>query len=81
MLEGHEKEVTQDFLLSSGRCFAVADLEGFLRVQRFLEGVSALPEGVKQAGTAVGGQQIRRCISLDPEARSWISSDILILTP
>jgi hypothetical protein len=54
MLSGHEDEVTQDFLLSSGRRFAVADLQGFLRVQRFLEGVSGLPEGVKQAGTAVG---------------------------
>jgi hypothetical protein len=54
MLSGHEDEVTQDFLLSSGRRFAVADLKGFLRVQQFLEGISGLPEGVKQAGTAVG---------------------------
>jgi hypothetical protein len=54
MLSGHEGEITQDFLLSSGRRFAVADLKGFLRVQRFLEGISGLPEGVKQAGTALG---------------------------
>jgi hypothetical protein len=54
MLSGHEGEITQDFLLSSGRRFAVADLKGFLKVQRFLEEISGLPEGVKQAGTAVG---------------------------
>jgi hypothetical protein len=54
MLDGHRGEITQDFLLSSGRRFAVADLKGFLKVQRFLEGISALPEGVKQAGTALG---------------------------
>jgi hypothetical protein len=54
MLSGHEGEITQDILLSSGRRFAVADLKGFLRVQRFLEGISGLPEGVKQAGTALG---------------------------
>jgi hypothetical protein len=54
MLNGHEGEITQDILLSSGRRFAVADLKGFLRVQRFLEGISGLPEGVKQAGTALG---------------------------
>ncbi|WP_114187860.1 catalase family protein [Microvirga aerophila] len=54
MLSGHEGEITQDFLLSSGRRFAVADLKGFLRVQHFLEGISGLPEGAKQAGTALG---------------------------
>jgi hypothetical protein len=54
MLGGHEGEITQDFLLSSGRRFAVADLKGFLRVQRFLEKISGLPEGAKQAGTALG---------------------------
>jgi hypothetical protein len=54
MLSGHEGKITQDILLSSGRRFAVADLKGFLRVQRFLEGISGLPEGVKQAGTALG---------------------------
>jgi hypothetical protein len=54
MLPGHEGEVTQDFLLSSGRRFAVADLKGFLAVQRFLEGIANQPEGVKKAGTALG---------------------------
>jgi hypothetical protein len=54
MLSEHEGEITQDFLLSSGRRFAVADLTGFLRVQRFLEEISSLPEGVKQAGTTLG---------------------------
>ena len=54
MLSQHEGEITQDFLLSSGRRFAVADLNGFLRVQRFLEEIAGLPEGMKQAGTALG---------------------------
>ncbi len=54
MLSGHEGEITQDILLSTGRRFAVADLKGFLRVQRFLEGISDLPEGAKLAGTALG---------------------------
>jgi hypothetical protein len=54
MLHGHEGEITQDLLLSSGRRFAVADLKGFLRVQRFLEEISGFPETVKQAGTALG---------------------------
>jgi hypothetical protein len=54
MLSQHEGEITQDILLSSGRCFAAADLKGFLRVQRFLEEIAGLPEGVKLAGTALG---------------------------
>ena len=54
MLEGHAGEVTQDILLSSGKRFAVADLKGFLAVQRFLEGITNQPEGVKKAGTALG---------------------------
>ncbi len=54
MLEEHAGEVTQDFLLSSGKRFAVADLKGFLRVQRFLEGIVNQPEGVKKTGTALG---------------------------
>jgi hypothetical protein len=54
MLPGHEGEVTQDFLFSSGRRFAVGDLKGFLAVQRFLETIADQPEGVKKAGTALG---------------------------
>jgi hypothetical protein len=54
MLPGHEGEVTQDLLFSSGRRFAVADLKGFLRTQRFLEGIVEQPEAVKKAGTALG---------------------------
>jgi hypothetical protein len=54
MLAQHAGEITQDILLSSGRRFAVADLKGFLRVQHFLEEIAGLPEGVKQAGTALG---------------------------
>jgi hypothetical protein len=54
MLDGHEGEVTQDLLLSSGRRFAVADLKGFLEVQRFLEGITNRPEALKKAGTALG---------------------------
>ncbi|HEY8381324.1 MAG TPA: catalase family protein [Microvirga sp.] len=54
MLEGHAGEVTQDILLSSGRRFAVADLRGFLRIQRFLETIIHQPEGMKRAGTALG---------------------------
>ncbi len=54
MLAGHEGEVTQDLLLNSGRRFAVADLKGFLRIQRFLEEIVNQPEGTKKAGTALG---------------------------
>ncbi|KAA2244087.1 catalase family protein [Salinarimonas soli] len=54
MLAGHEGQVTQDILLSSGKRFAVADLKGFLDVQRFLEGIVNQPEGAKKAGTALG---------------------------
>ena len=74
MLDGHDGEITQDFLLSSGRRFAVADLKGFLKVQRFLEEVSALPEGVKQAGTALGygaNKVLHRGICRGSQTRPW----------